>query len=140
MKLYGFPPSPNTWKVRAAAAHIGVPLDFELGDLTLWESNAILQYIGGKTANTLWPDDVRKRADITHWMCWQLAHFGSDACVPLIFQRLVKKLLNLGPPDAAAVDKALEAFNRDAAVLEGHLSKQQYLVGNALTLADFAVA
>ena len=21
MKLYGFPPSPNTWKVRAVAAH-----------------------------------------------------------------------------------------------------------------------
>ena len=167
MKLYGFPPSPNTWKVRAAAAHIGVPLDFELVDLTkgaqrapaylalnptgrtptlvdsdftLWESNAILQYIGGKTANALWPDDARKRADITRWMCWQLAHFGSDACVPLTFQRLVKKILNLGPPDAAAVDKALEAFNRDVAVLEGHLTKQQYLVGNALTLADFSVA
>ena len=27
MKLYGFPPSPNTWKVRALAAHLGVPLD-----------------------------------------------------------------------------------------------------------------
>jgi glutathione S-transferase len=73
-------------------------------------------------------------------MCWQLAHFGSDACAPLTFQRLVKKILNLGPPDAAVVAAALEAFNRDAAVLEGHLSKQQYLVGNALTLADFAVA
>ena len=23
MKLYGFPPSPNTWKVRALAAHLG---------------------------------------------------------------------------------------------------------------------
>ena len=28
MKLYGFAPSPNTWQVRALAAHIGVPLDF----------------------------------------------------------------------------------------------------------------
>lgn len=167
MKLYGFPPSPNTWKVRAAACHIGVPLDLELvdlskgaqrapaylalnptgrtptlvdGDFTLWESNAILQYIGGKTANTLWPDDTRKRADITRWMCWQLAHFGSEACAPLTFQRLVKKILNLGPPDAAVVAAALEAFNRDAAVLESHFNKQQYLVGNALTLADFAVA
>lgn len=167
MKLYGFPPSPNTWKVRAAARHIGVPLDLELVDLTkgaqrqpaylainptgrtptlvdadftLWESNAILQYIGGKTVNTLWPDDARKRADITRWMCWQLAHFGSDACAPLTFQRLVKKVLNLGAPDETVVAAALEAFNRDANVLEGHLSKQQYLVGNALTLADFSVA
>ena len=34
MKLYGFPPSPNTWKVRAIAAQLGIPLDFELVDLT----------------------------------------------------------------------------------------------------------
>ncbi len=27
MKLYGFPPSPNTWKVRAVAAHLGIPLE-----------------------------------------------------------------------------------------------------------------
>jgi glutathione S-transferase len=167
MKLYGFPPSPNTWKVRAAAAHIGVPLDVEFvdltkgaqrspaylalnpsgrtptlvdGDFTLWESDAILQYVGSKKPNALWPDDVRKRADITHWMCWQLAHFGGGACQPLTFQRLVKKILNLGPPDAAAVAAALDAFDRDASLLEAHLTKQQYLVGNALTLADFSVA
>ena len=30
MKLYGFPASPNTWKVRAAAVELGVPLELEL--------------------------------------------------------------------------------------------------------------
>ena len=34
MKLVGFPPSPNTWKVRAVAAHLGIPLEFEFVDLT----------------------------------------------------------------------------------------------------------
>src|SRR5438046_1015709 len=34
MKLYGFPASPNTWKVRAAAHQIGVPLELEIVDLT----------------------------------------------------------------------------------------------------------
>ena len=33
MKLYGFPPSPNTWKVRAVAAHLGLGLDLEFVDL-----------------------------------------------------------------------------------------------------------
>jgi hypothetical protein len=67
MKLYGFPPSPNTWKVRAVAAQLGLPLQLEFVDLTkprtpeylvlnptgrtptlvdgefkLWESNAIM--------------------------------------------------------------------------------------------------
>src|SRR6516165_5377825 len=33
MKLYGFPPSPNTWQVRALASYLGVPLEFEFVDL-----------------------------------------------------------------------------------------------------------
>jgi glutathione S-transferase len=165
MKLYGFPPSPNTWKVRAVAAQLGIPLELELVDLTkprtadylalnpagrtptlvdgdfvLSESNAIMQYLAGRSANTLWPNDARTRADIMRWQCWQLAHWGSEACQPLTFQRFVKKVLNLGPPDEAAVAKGTEAFNREARLLDTHLSKHPYLVGNALTLADFSVA
>ncbi|HEX5509727.1 MAG TPA: glutathione S-transferase family protein [Pseudolabrys sp.] len=167
MKLYGFPLSPNTWKVRAVAAYLHVPLELEFvdlakgashtpdylalnptgrtptlvdGDFILWESNAIVQYIAGKKPNRLWPDDVRARADISRWLCWQLAHFEAEACQPLTFQRLVKKLVNLGPPDEAIVAKATEAFKRDAAVVDSHLAKRSYLVGNDVTLADFAVA
>jgi glutathione S-transferase len=165
MKLYGFPPSPNTWKVRAVAAHLKLPLELELVDLTkprthaylainpvgrtptlvdgdfiLSESNAIMQYLASRTATSLWPDDARIRADIMRWQCWQLAHWGAEACQPLIFNRLVKKLLNLGPPDAAAVAKGTECFDREARMLNAQLAKQPYLVGNAITLADFAAA
>jgi glutathione S-transferase len=167
MRLYGFPPSPNTWKVRAVAAHLDLPLDFELvdltkgeqrtptylalnptgrtpvlidGDFTLWESNAIMQYLASQKPNSLWPNDARARADVARWQCWQLAHWGSDACVPLIFNRLVKRLLNLGPPDEAAVAKATEVFNREARMLDAHLARQPYLIGAEPTLADFSVA
>jgi glutathione S-transferase len=167
MKLYGFPLSPNTWKVRAVASYLKLPLELEIVDLTkgaqrspaylalnptgrtptlvdgdfkLWESNAILNYIAGKTPNSLWPNDARVRADIAHWEFWQLAHWGAEACGPLTFQRLVKKVLNIGAPDEAIVTKAIEAFNREAAMLDAHLAKQPYLVGHDLTLADFSVA
>jgi glutathione S-transferase len=165
MKLYGFPPSPNTWKVRAVAAHLRMPLELEFVDLTkprtadylklnptgrtptlvdgdfkLWESTAIMQYIASKAPNTLWPDDPRSRADIARWQSWDLAHWSKDGCVPLIFQRLVKGLLNMGPPDEAAIAKGIEAFDREARLLDAHLAKQPYLVGKALTLADFSVA
>src|SRR5882757_9001255 len=167
MKLYGFPPSPNTWKVRAVAAHLGLPLELVMVDLTkggqrtpdylalnpsgrtptlvdgdfvLWESTAIMQYIADRKPNALWPSDARARADITRWQCWNLAHWGGEACQPLIFQRLVKKIFNMGPPDAAPVDKATESFNREASTLDAHLGKHGFLVGSAVTLADFSVA
>jgi glutathione S-transferase len=167
MKLYGFPASPNTWKVRALASYLKIPLEFEVvdltkggqrapaylalnptgrtptlvdGDFTLWESNAILQYVASKTKNSLWPDDARTRADISRWQSWQLAHWGADACAPLTFQRLVKKFLNLGPPDEAVTAKATEAFNKEAKMLDEYLAKRKYLVGDTLTIADFAVA
>ena len=140
MKLYGFAGSPRTWKVRAVASHLGIPLEFEQldptkgetrtpqylalnptgrtptlvdGDFVLWESDAIMQYLASKKPNTLWPDDPRTRADIMRWQNWQSAHWGSDACMPLLFQNLVKTIFSLGPPDAAAVAKATDAFNRE---------------------------
>jgi glutathione S-transferase len=167
MKLYGFPASPNTWKVRALASHLKIPLDLELvdlskgaqhapaylainptgrtptlvdGDFTLWESNAILQYLAEKTPNSLWPKDARSRTDIGRWQFWQLAHWSAEACAPLIFQRMVKKFLNLGPPDEATVAKGTECFNKEAKMLDAHLAKRKYLVGDTLTVADFAVA
>ena len=167
MKLYGFPPSPNTWKVRAVAAHLRIPLELEFvdlanggsrtpaylalnptgrtpllvdGDFKLWESTAILQYLASQSANSLWPDDARTRADIMRWQSWQLAHWSKDGCEPLLFQRLVKHILNLGPPDPAAVEKGIECFHKEAVVLDAHLAKQPYLVGRDVTLADFSIA
>ncbi len=165
MKLYGFAASPNTWKVRAVAVHLRIPLEYQHidltkprtaeylalnptgrtptlvdGDFVLTESNAILQYVAAKTPNSLWPNDARTRADIARWQCWQLAHWGKEACEPLIFNRLVKRLLNLGAPDEAAVAKGTECFHKEAKMLDAHLGKQAYLVGKELTLADFAVA
>jgi glutathione S-transferase len=167
MKLYGFPPSPNTWKVRAVAAHLGVPLELEFVDLAkggshtpdylalnptgrtptlvdggfkLWESTAIMQYIASRKPNALWPDDARARADIMRWQSWQLAHWSKEGCEPLLFQRLVKQILNMGPPDEAIVAQGIAAFNKEAKVLDAHLAGQPYLVGRDVTLADFAVA
>ena len=152
MKLYGFPASPNTWKVRALAAYLKTPLEFEFvdllqgaqhtpaylalnptgrtptlvdGDFKLWESNAILQYLASKSTTPLYPSDARGRADVTRWLCWDLAHWGAQACQPLIFENLVKKFVNMGPPDAAAVAKATEALNKEAKMLDAHLAKAE---------------
>jgi len=165
MKLYGFPGSPNTWKVRAFARHIGVPLELELvdlskgaqrrpeylvvnptgrtptlvdGDFVLWESSAIMQYLGSKTKTRLWPEDARARADIMRWQSWHLQHW-SRGTTPFIFENLVKGLLKLGPPDEKALAQAAAIFHADAAMLDRHLAARAWLVNEELTLADFTV-
>ena len=167
MKLVGFPPSPRTWAARAVAAQLGVPLELEFVDLTkgqqhspeyrainptgrsptlvdgdfkLWETTAIMHYLAARKPNTLWPDDARVRADIVRWQSWTLAHWEKESCVPLVFERIVKQILGAGPPDEAVIKRALDNFARDAKLLEAHLARQPYLVGNTLTLADFSVA
>jgi len=168
MKLYGFPPSPNTWQVRALASYLGVPLEFELVDLTkggaqtpaylainptgrtpalvdgdfkLWETLAIMQYVASKKPNAAWPNDARVRADIASWQSWNLAHWIRDAWSPVLFERFVKNnILKLGPPDEAIVAKGVAAYEKEAKMLDAHLTNQKYLVGGALTVADFAVA
>lgn len=167
MKLYCFPPSPRTWVARAVAAQLGIPLEVEFVDLTkgvqhtpdyrainptgraptlvdgdfkLWETTAIVQYLAGQKQTTLWPDDLRTRADIMRWQSWTLAHWEKESCAPLLFERIVKQIVGAGPADEAVVSRALENFARDAKVLDAHLATRPYLAGQTLTLADFSVA
>jgi len=166
MKLYGFPPSPNTRKVQAVIEALEMPVEFQVvdlgkgeqrkpeylalnptgraptlvdGDFVLWESNAIMQYLASRRPNSLWPDDRKTQADINRWLCWQLGHWN-EGTGRLIFQRLVKPLLKIGEPDAAEIKRGDELFRRDAAVLDNWLARREYLVGSGVTLADFAVA
>ena len=42
------------------------------GDLTLWESNAIVRYVAARYSHGgLWPDDPAERARADMWMDWQ---------------------------------------------------------------------
>jgi len=166
MKLYHFPPSPNSRVVIALAYHLGISLELETvnlfkgqqmhsefvklnpnhmiptlidGDFVLWESTAIMQYLAAThPGNTLWPIDVRVQADINRWMSWRLAHWGA-ACGIFIFERLVKPNIGLGDADSAEIAKGEERFHRFAKVLNDHLRGRLWLVNDYLTLADFSV-
>jgi glutathione S-transferase len=109
------------------------------GDFTLWESAAILQYLGDQQATSLWPNDTKARADIMRWQSWHLQHW-SRGVNGFVFENLVKSILQIGAPDPKALAQAGELFHQDAAVLDRHLERRPYLVNDALTLADFTVA
>lgn len=166
MKLYVVPGSPNVRKCVAVVHHLDLPvemvqLNFAVGDLRkaeyqevnpnalvpalvdgdlkLWESNAIMQYLASQHPNELFPADPRARADIARWQFWECNHFNR-AVAAISFENVFKPMFNLGAPDATAIAQATEQFHRYAPVLEGQLARRKFVVGERPTLADYSIA
>jgi len=99
----------------------------------LYESNPIVRYLAGKhSAGRLWPDDLRKRADVDRWMEWQ-----SSAFTPAMRDAFWQLIRTPGPQrDMAAVEKSRAECERLAGILDAHLAKHEYLTDNGFTAAD----
>jgi glutathione S-transferase len=108
------------------------------GKTTLWESSAILCYLARKAGSDLWPADDRQ-FEVLRWLMWDATEFAPQAGT-LYFEHIIKARFGRGGPDPVEVQKATEGFLRFAAVLEAHLQGRTYLLGDALSVADFAVA
>ena len=108
------------------------------GDITLWESNAIMCHLAARAGSDLWPQDERQM-EVMRWLMWDATEFAPLAGT-LYFEHIIKPRFNIGSPDAAEIRRATEGFMRFAAVLEAHLTGRRYLVGDALSVADFAAA
>lgn len=166
MKLYTVVGSPNCRKVHAVASHLGIKLDLEYldffagdlmtpeytainpnrmvpalrdGDLVLWESNAIMQYLADTVpGNTLFPREPRVRADIVRWQCWELAHFNK-AFGLLTYEAVLKPNYLKMEGDREAVRLAQINLTRFAPVLDAHLKGREFVVGSNVTLADYSM-
>lgn len=108
------------------------------GELTLWEADAIMCHLALRAGSDLWPQDERQ-IDIVRWFSWDLQHFSRHAGA-LYFENIIKARFGLGDPDPRAVEQAQQEFRRCAAVLDAHLQGRRWLVGDELSVADFAVA
>lgn len=167
MKLYYVVGSPNCRKVHAVINHLGLDVEMEYrdfftgelqapeylainpngmvpalqdGELTLWESNAIMQYLAdGAGEQPLLPRDRKARADVLRWQSWELAHFNKALGV-LSFETVAKPGFLDMQPDAELVKWSQRELARFAPILDRALEGRDYLVGNDITLADYSVA
>jgi len=97
----------------------------------LGESNAIMRYLA--RGSRLLPDDLFVQAQIDGWLFWeQNAHEPNVAGARF-------RMLYLSQP-ASAVPEAMRVRGDQALDrLEAHLTSKDWLVGDALTIADIAL-
>ena len=100
---------------------------------TLWESHTIVRYLAARHgAGSLWPTDVKARADADRWMDW--THSFSREFQRPVFWPLVRT-----PPekrDAKAIADAVRKCGDMLGIVDAALADRKYLGGSQLTMGD----
>ncbi len=102
----------------------------------LYESNAIVRYLAARYGGgTLWPGDIRARADIDRWMEWQSTLF--TPAMWMAFWQLVRTPADRR--DLAGIEGSRAKTERLAAILDRHLATRRFLAADAFSPADIVV-
>jgi len=167
MRLYHHPYSFNARRAVMTALHLDSPVELVFVDLAkgeqrqpqflklnpnhkvpvleddgfvLWESYAIMQYLADKTPRqTLYPSETRARADVNRWLFWCSQHL-SPAIAILNWEHVVKGFLGLGAADPAEIRRGEQLVREFAGILDAHLAGRDWISGDAVSLADIAIA
>jgi len=159
--LYDSPVSGNCYKVRLLLAHLGIPYERRTMDVVdrsnradvlgglnpalrvptlvlddgraLAESGAILWYFGEGTPFV--PNDPFERAQVLQWMFFE--QYDHEPALAVVRFWLGYS----GRPEAfaARLDERRAAGYRALDAMERHLGGREFLVADALTLADIAL-
>jgi glutathione S-transferase len=104
------------------------------GDLTLWESAAIVRYLGAKYGPAdFWPADPAARAQIDKWAEWSKTSFG-----PILLTGLFWPLIGVpeGQRDLAGIKAASARIGNLARIIDDRLADGPYLGGDHPSFAD----
>lgn len=98
--------------------------------ISVFESGAILQYLGRKTGQ-FYPQDERARVKVEEWLFWQMGGLGPMAGQAHHFRRYAPEKVPY------AVDRYTNEVNRLYGVMDERLSESDYLGGD-YSIADMA--
>ncbi|URW76068.1 glutathione S-transferase family protein [Sphingomonas donggukensis] len=162
--LHEYAASGNCWKIRATAALAGVAIErreydivrgetrtpeflatvnangripvLQVGDRFLPESNAACVYLGEGT--DLIPHDNFDRADMLRWMFWEQYNHEPNVATLRFWTGWIG-LDSLTPVQAGQVDAKRAAGDAALALMDEHLARHDWFVGDSVTLADIAL-
>ena len=98
--------------------------------IPVFESGAILQYLGRKTGR-FYPAGERARVAVDEWLFWQMANLGPKAGEANHFRRYAPDQISY------ALDRFDNEMNRLFGVMDRRLKDRRYLAG-AYSIADMA--
>lgn len=105
------------------------------GELTLWESHAIVRYLAASYgAGNLWPESPRVRALADQWTDWTAMRL--QPAWGAVFTAVARTKPEAR--DAQAIARALDGVRPCFAILDAQLRKTPYLAGERLTYGDIA--
>jgi len=104
--------------------------------LSIFESGAILQYLGNKSGR-FYPADVRARAEVDQWLFWQVGGLGPMAGQTHHFRQYAPALIKDQRQIAYGVRRYTDETNRLYGVLDRRLADRDYLAGD-YSIADMA--
>jgi GST-like protein len=98
--------------------------------IAIFESGAILQYLGRKTGK-FYPRDERARVEVDQWLFWQMANLGPKAGEANHFRHYAAEKLPY------AIERFGNEMNRIYGVMNTRLKDREFLAGN-YSIADIA--
>jgi GSH-dependent disulfide-bond oxidoreductase len=99
--------------------------------ISVFESGAILQYLGRKTGK-FYPHDERARIATEEWLYWQMANLGPMAGQAHHFRIYAPEKLTY------AINRYTNECNRLYGVMNRRLAAHPFLAGEEYTIADMA--
>ncbi|WP_424934064.1 glutathione S-transferase family protein [Amaricoccus macauensis] len=103
-------------------------------DFAVFESGAILWYLAEKYDRFL-SHDPRERSETLQWLMFQMGGIGPMMGQAMFFQRIAKPN---GDEVPYAIDRYVNESRRLLEVLDTRLAGRDWLVGDALSIADIA--
>ena len=158
-------PTPNGWKISIALEEMGLPyethpVDIRAGDqfkpdflaiapnnrmpaitdpegpdgapISIFESGAILQYLARKTGQFCGATE-RERIAVDQWLMWQMGGLGPMAGQAHHFLKFAKEDIPY------AKTRYREETARLYGVLDRQLARSEYVAGDFVSIADFAI-
>jgi GST-like protein len=99
--------------------------------ISIFESGAILQYLGRKTGK-FYPKDERKRVEVDQWLFWQMGGVGPMAGQVHHFKNYAVETLTY------AINRYINEVNRLYGVMNHRLKDREFIAGD-YSIADMSI-